>query len=148
MRFVKVILLLALFVLGLLFFVQNSSELGFVQSIPAASADSGAVQVAGKTLTLQFDLYFKDLKWQSAAVPLYIVVLAAFAVGMLFATALLFVDRIRVGCALMSRKRAVRILEKEVERLRAEVAKDTKTLDTKAKEVKELPVAQPAAAKA
>jgi uncharacterized integral membrane protein len=69
---------------------------------------------------LQLDLYFKNLHWQTAAIPLYIVILAAFAVGMLFATALLLIDRIRVGCALMSRNRAVRMLEKEVDRLRAE----------------------------
>jgi hypothetical protein len=112
MRFVKVLLLLAVFVLSLLFFVQNSSELGFVQQ--------GADQA--KTLTLQLDLYFKNLHWQTTAVPLYVVILAAFAVGMLFATALLFIDRIRVGLALMGRNRAVRILEKEVERLRAEKA--------------------------
>jgi hypothetical protein len=127
MRFVKVLLLLAVFVLGLLFFVQNSSELGFVQQ--------GAEQA--KTLTLHLDLYFSGLKWQSDAIPLYIVILAAFAVGMLFATALLLVDRIRVGCALMSRKRAVRILEKEVERLRAE--KSAKAVESKASEGKELP---------
>ena len=129
MRFIKVLLLLAVFVLGLLFFVQNSSELGFVQQ--------GAENA--KTLTLQLDLYFSGLKWQSAAVPLYIVVLAAFAVGMIFATALLFIDRVRVGCALMSSRRAVRILEKEVERLRSD--KDGKTIDTKAGEIKELPPA-------
>ena len=111
MRFIKVLLLLAVFVLGLLFFAQNSSELGFVQQ--------GAEQ--SKTLTLQLDLYFKNLKWQSSAVPLYIVILAAFAVGMLFATALLFIDRLRVGLALMGRNRAVRILEKQVHRLHAEI---------------------------
>jgi hypothetical protein len=127
MRFVKVLLLLAVFVLGLLFFAQNSSELGFVQQ--------GAENA--KTLTLQLDLYFKNLHWQTAAVPLYIVILAAFAVGMLFATALLLVDRIRVGCALMSRNRAVRILETEVERLRAE--KSGKPAEAKAGAEKELP---------
>lgn len=110
MRFVKALLLLAIFVFGLLFFAQNSSELGFVQQ----GADSG------KTLTLHLDLYFSGMNWQSAAIPLYVVILAAFAVGMLFALALLLVDRIRIGCALMSRNRAVRMLEKEVERLRAE----------------------------
>ena len=73
-----------------------------------------------KTLTLQLDLYFKNLHWQTTAVPLYVVILASFAVGMLFATALLIIDRIRVGLALMGRNRAVRILEREVERLRAE----------------------------
>ena len=120
MRFIKVLLLLAVFVLGLLFFAQNSSELGFVQQ--------GADNV--KTLTLQLDLYFKDLKWQSAAVPLYIVILGAFAVGMLFATALLFLDRLRVGLALMGRNRSVRLLERDVERLRAQIAesKESKAL--------------------
>jgi|GEM_PF-2494656 len=127
MRFIKVLLLLAVFVLGLLFFVQNSSELGFGQQ--------GAEQA--KTLTLHLDLYFSGLNWHSDAIPLYIVILAAFAVGMLFATTLLLVDRIRVGCALMSRKRAVRILEKEVERLRAE--KSVKAAESKASEGKELP---------
>jgi uncharacterized integral membrane protein len=110
MRFVKALLLLVVFVVGLLFLVQNSSELGFVQ------------QGAGppKSLTLQLDLYFSDLKWQSAAVPLYVVIMGTFTVGMLFAIALLLIDRIRVGCALMSRNRTIRILEKELERLRGE----------------------------
>lgn len=130
MRFIKVLLLLAVFVLGLLFFVQNSSELGFVQQ--------GAEKA--NTLTLQLDLYFSNLKWQSAAIPLYIVILAAFATGMLFATALLLIDRIRIGCALMSRKRAVRILEKEVERLRAE--KDCNIIDAGEEDARKLPPAK------
>ncbi len=146
MRFIKVLLLLAVFVFGLLFFVQNSMELGFIQQ--------GAGQ--GKTLTLQFDLYFTGLKWQSAAVPLYIVILLSFAVGMLFATALLLIDRIRIGCALMSRKRTVRILEKEVQRLRAEKdgknaapkAAEPKAIETQAAEAKviEAKAAEPKAA--
>lgn len=127
MRFVKVLLLLAVFVLGLLFFVQNSTELGFVQQ-DAQSA---------KTLTLQLDLYFSGLNWKSAAIPLYVVILAAFAVGMLFATTLLFIDRVRNSCALMSQKRSVRMLEKEVARLRSEHG--GKTIETKAEEVKQLP---------
>ena len=121
MRFVKALLLLAVFVFGLLFLVQNSLELGFVQQAGGPT----------KTLTLHLDLYFGDLQWQSAAVPLYIVILTTFVTGVLFATALLIIDRIRIGCALMSRNRAVRILEKEVERLRAE--------KNKAAETKELP---------
>ena len=129
MRFVKVLLLLAVFIIGLLFFAQNGAELGLVQD----------AQTPGKALTLQFDLYFAGLKWQSAAIPLYIVILCAFGVGMLFATVLLFIDRIRLGCSLMGRKRAVRSLESEIERLRAELAKETKILSAKSAEVKELP---------
>ncbi|MDR0339800.1 MAG: LapA family protein [Desulfovibrio sp.] len=112
MRFIKVLLLLVLFIGGLLFFVQNSAELGFVQQ-----AGEG-----GKTLTLQFDLYFHNLQWKSPAVPLYVVILTSFGVGMLFATLLLFIDRIRLGCSLMGARRANRSLEKEVERLRVQTA--------------------------
>jgi cell division protein FtsB len=126
MRFIKVLLLLALFLFGLLFFVQNSAALD-------------------TKLALQFDLYY-GFKWEGQAIPFYFVVLAAFGIGMLFATALLFIDRIRLSCSLMSRKRAIRVLEKEVARLRAQVAKETKIIEAKSTEVKEL--AQPAAAKA
>lgn len=123
MRFVKVLLLLAVFLLGLLFFAQNGVELGLVHT-----AQEGAGEGVGKALTLQFDLYFAGLKWQSAAIPLYLVILCSFGVGMLFATLLLLVDRIRLGCSLMGRNRAARSLEKEVKRLQAELAKDVKAI--------------------
>jgi cell division protein FtsB len=116
MRFIKVLLLLALFLFGLLFFVQNSAALD-------------------TKLALQFDLYY-GFKWEGRAVPFYFVVLAAFGVGMFFATALLFIDRIRLSCSLMSRKRAMRVLEKEIERLRTQVAKETKIIEAKSSEVK------------
>lgn len=125
MRFIKVLLLLVLFIFGLLFFVQNSAALD-------------------TKLALQFDLYY-GFKWEGQAIPFYFVVLAAFGVGMLFATALLFIDRIRLGCSLMGRTRAVRNLEKEVERLRAQIAKETKIIEAKSTEVKELPHPAPAA---
>lgn len=131
MRFLKVLLLLALFICGLLFFIQNGQELGLVQD----------GQNMGKSLTLQLDLYLKELKWQSSAVPLYAVILCTFGVGMLFATLLLLVDRIRLGCSLMGQRRAMRSLEREVERLRSELAKETKLIAAKSAEVKELPQA-------
>ncbi|MDL2216391.1 lipopolysaccharide assembly protein LapA domain-containing protein [Desulfovibrio sp. OttesenSCG-928-M14] len=124
MRFVKVLLLLVLFIFGLLFFVQNSDALA-------------------TNLRLQFDLYY-GFKWEGQEIPFYFVVLAAFGLGMLFATLLLLIDRIRLGCSLMGRNRAVRSLEKEVERLRGELAKETRLLSAKSTEVKELP--QPASA--
>ncbi|MDR2123667.1 MAG: LapA family protein [Desulfovibrio sp.] len=105
MRFIKVLLLLVIFVAGLIFFVQNSAALG-------------------TDLQLKFDLYYKGLSWQGQAIPFYFVVLAAFALGMLFAVLMLFVDRLRLGCTLMGSRRAVRTLEKEVNRLRAEMAKE------------------------
>ncbi|MDR3175889.1 MAG: LapA family protein, partial [Desulfovibrio sp.] len=109
MRFVKVLILLLIFIVGLVFFVQNSAALG-------------------TNLQLKFDLYYYGLSWQGQAIPFYFVVLAAFALGMLFATLMLFIDRIRLGCSLIGHKRAVRTLEREVERLRVERAKEAKPL--------------------
>lgn len=109
MRFIKVLLLLVLFIFGLLFFVQNSETLA-------------------KPLGLQFDLYY-GFKWTGQEVPFYFVILVAFGVGMFFATALLFIDRIRLGCQLMGRTRALRNLEKEVVRLRGDLAQEAKALD-------------------
>lgn len=136
MRFIKVLLLLVIFILGLMFFVQNSTALE-------------------APLKLQFDLYFKDMKWLGEGIPYYFVVLAAFGVGMLFATLLLFFDRIRIGCELMRRKRDVRDLKTEIRRLggnadnvtikdrkarKEEAARAPAALETKAVEVKkELP---------
>lgn len=120
MRFIKVLLLLVLFVFGLLFFVQNSA-------------------VLGSELKLQFDLYYNDLKWTSDGVPFYFVILAAFAVGMLFATCCLLIDRIRLGCALMSQKRALRNLENALARQGGAQSKDAVVLDATGSQVKELP---------
>ncbi|MDR0826499.1 MAG: LapA family protein [Desulfovibrio sp.] len=107
MRFIKVLILLLIFVVGLLFFVQNGEALG-------------------THLKLKFDLYYGGLSWQGQAIPFYFIVLAAFALGMLFAVLMLFIDRIRLGCALVGSKRAVRVMEKEIDRLRAELAKESK----------------------
>jgi hypothetical protein len=109
MRFIKVLLLLVIFVTGLIFFVQNSAALG-------------------TNLQLKFDLFYKDLSWQVQAIPFYFVVLAAFGLGMLFAVLMLFIDRLRLGCTLMGSKRAVRTLEREVNRLRTELAKEVKAV--------------------
>lgn len=120
MRFIKVLLLLVLFIAGLLFFVQNS-------------------EVLGKEMQLNFNLYYNDISWQSAPRPLYFVVLAAFGVGMLFATLLLFIDRVRLGCTVMSLKRSTRALKQTNERLTEQVSKEAKVLAAKSTEVKELP---------
>lgn len=135
MRFIKVLLLLAIFVLGILFFAQNSTELGF------GTVPEGDAAPALKTLTLQYDLYFGDLNWKSPAVPLYIVILASFAAGAIVAIILLLLDRIRIGCALMNCKRAQRALEKELDKLRADKAreKEAKVIEVQKIETKELP---------
>ncbi|MDL2266361.1 hypothetical protein LJC46_00025 [Desulfovibrio sp. OttesenSCG-928-G15] len=135
MRFIKVLLLLVLFIVGLMFFVQNSGALD-------------------APLQLQFDMYVNGLKWTTEGVPFYFVVLAAFGVGMLFATILLFFDRIRIGCELLRHKRDVRDLKTEVERLGGNPNNVTKhdkvaikSQQAKEAKVQELPAqAQPAGA--
>lgn len=118
MRFIKVLLLLVLFIFGLLFFVQNSDSLA-------------------TGLQLKFDLYY-GFKWEGQEVPFYFVVLASFGLGMLFATLLLLIDRIRIGCSLMAKKREVRGLEREIQRLQDQLAKET-SATLKSRQVKELP---------
>ncbi len=104
MRFVKALLLLILFFVGVLFFVQNGEALA-------------------KTLTLKFDLYY-GYKWQSLEVPFYFVVLSAFAVGMLFAILYLFIDRVRLSCVLIGKNRTIRDQEKELETIKLRHAKE------------------------
>lgn len=120
MRFIKVLLLLVLFIFGLLFFVQNSDALA-------------------TGLKLKFNLYY-GFAWEAEKeIPFYFVVLASFGVGMLFATGLLFIDRIRLSCNLMSEKRSVRSLKNEVERMRNSQAKEASVIAARTTEVKELP---------
>jgi ABC-type dipeptide/oligopeptide/nickel transport system permease component len=91
-------LLLILFFLGVLFFVQNGDALAHM-------------------LRLKLDLY-GNIGWQSQEMPLYLVILSAFAVGMLFAVLYLFVDRMRLSCALIRKNRTIRAQEKELASLR------------------------------
>lgn len=125
MRFIKILILLMIFILGLIFFVQN-------------------IDALGANLQLKFDLFY-GYKWEGQAVPLYFIVLAAFGLGAVLAVCLLLIDRIRLGCDLLRNKRIVRVLEKEVDRLRNQVAKETKAIE-KSADAKKLPEA--AAAKA
>ncbi|MDL2316691.1 DUF1049 domain-containing protein [Desulfovibrio sp. OttesenSCG-928-A18] len=121
MRFIKVLLLLVIFVFGVLFFVQNSA-------------------VLQTEMKLDLDLVY-GYHWTVEKIPFYFVVLAAFALGMLFALGLLLIDRIRLGCALVGKSRSVRLLEKQVHTLQEQVAKEAKIIETRRSEMKELPVA-------
>lgn len=131
MRLIKVLLLIVVFIAGLLFFIQNS-------------------EVLNKPMSLNFNLYVNDLSWTSAERPFFLTVLAAFGVGALFASIMFFIDRVRLGCTVMSLKRSVRSLRQENERLTAQVSKEAKVMLAKSTEVKELPhqdVTQGSAAK-
>lgn len=121
MRYIKVLLLLAFFVFGWLFFQQNGATL---------------------ENTLFLKLQVSRFAWQADS-PFYLVILASFAVGALFATIYLLIDRVRLSCTLMSRNRTLRAKEKELGRLRAELEKESKIIEAQHAEVKKLPEPAP-----
>lgn len=101
MRFIKALLILALFIFGLLFFTQNQD-------------------VLSSPLVLQYDLFIENWSWSGLNVPFYAVVLAAFAIGSLLTLLVFFMDKLRSNMSLMSRGRTIRMLEREVTRLQTE----------------------------
>ena len=105
MRFLKAILLLLVFFIGLLFFVQNSA-------------------ILGQKMSLVFDLYFRDA-WTSVEVPFFFLILVAFAVGMLLGIVLMFLDRLRLSGELRGMRRSCRTTEKELADLKEAMAKAT-----------------------
>lgn len=119
MRYIKALLLIAFFVFGWLFFQQNGA-------------------------TLENSLFLKlevsRFAWQAES-PFYLVILASFAIGALFATVYLLIDRVRLSCTLMSRNRTMRAKEKEIVRLSAELEKASKTVEARHAEAKQLPEA-------
>ena len=125
MRFIKVLLLIVVFTCGLHFFIQNSKSLE-------------------STITLTFSLYYGDLTWTGKPLPFFVIVLGAFVVGALLASAYLLIERVRMGCTLLKHKNDLRVKEKEIVRLRAAVEKDAKTIETQSSSLKkELPQAAP-----
>ena len=97
MRFLKAVLILALFIFGLLFFTQNE-------------------EILATPLTLQLDLYVEGYAWSGLSIPFFFVVLLAFAAGALFTILYFFLDKIKTSFDLMARKRKIRSLERELAR--------------------------------
>lgn len=97
MRYVKFLVLLLVFVVSMLFFVQNNQSL------------STAVVLEFNVLALH--LY-------SLPLPVYLLVLAGFCLGALFCLAFLLIDRIRLGFELKSLRTRYATLEDEVLSLR------------------------------
>lgn len=125
MRFLKVLLLIVVFAFGLLFFIQNGKSLE-------------------TPLALTFSLYYGDFTWTGKELPFFVVILAAFVVGGLFATCFLLLDRIRLGCSLVKSKTNLRSAEKEIARLRASMEKEVKPIEAPSQELKqELPQSDP-----
>ncbi len=97
MRYAKVLIVLALFFFGITFFLQNT-------------------QLINTTLSLRFHLL--GINWDSGAVPVYVFILSAFALGVLVSMAYFFVEKLRQGKALRSCRLHVRNLEQEINSLR------------------------------
>lgn len=125
MRFLKALLLVAIFTCGLLFFIQNSKALE-------------------TPITLTFSLYYGDFTWTGKPLPYFVIVLAAFVVGALLSALYLLIERVRLGCAVLKYKNDLRGKEKELVRLRQTLDKGSKTIEVQSSESKkELPPAAP-----
>ncbi len=142
MRLFKFFLLLLFFICSIVFFVQN-------------------MEILAKPLALQFDpmptfinpdaaATGSFLAWKSTAVPLYLVIVLTFVVGVLFSCAYFLLERMRYAYLLVGKKRNIRILEKEMAKLKAELEKTQSLADKNAERaaVAEATVAEAAAAPA
>lgn len=97
MRYVKCIALLLVFVVSMLFFVQNNQPLS-------------------TTVVLEFSVLNAHL--YSLPLPLYLLVLGGFFLGAVFCLAFLLVDRIRLSLELKTLRTRYATLEDEVLSLR------------------------------
>jgi uncharacterized integral membrane protein len=97
MRYLKAIVLIAIFVLVLIFFVQNDA-------------------VLSTNMQLKFELL--EYKWLSKPLPFYIMLLAVFVLGIVISLLYFLVDRLRLSSEIKRYKNKVRQLEKELNSLR------------------------------
>ncbi len=111
LRFLKALWLTVFFFFTLVFFIQNND-------------------VLSKDLSLQFDFYYFDYVWTNTAVPLFVVILLAFVVGVLVTLGYLAMDRIRLRRELGRCRRIVRKQEKELKKLRSIPLEPTPLLES------------------
>ena len=97
MRYLKSLALVLVFVVSMLFFVQNNQPLS-------------------TAVVLEFNIVAAHL--YSLPLPLYILVLGGFLLGALFTLAFLLVDRIRLGLELKTLRTRFAALEDETLSLR------------------------------
>ncbi|MEF8823915.1 MAG: LapA family protein [Desulfohalobiaceae bacterium] len=97
MRYIKALLVILLFVLGLTFFLQNS-------------------EIFTATLSVRFEVM--DWGGRSQPVPLYMFLVLAFLVGGLISLLYLAADKIKLHRELKRRKSRIASLEKELSSLR------------------------------
>lgn len=97
MRYLKAILLSLLFVVSMLFFVQNNGPL---------------------STSLQLELNLIAVHLYSLPLPLYVFVLAGFLLGSVFTLGFLIVDRVRLSLELKALRKQYSALEDETLALR------------------------------
>jgi len=96
MRYLKALLLIAFFFVSMLFFVQNTEDLS-------------------RTLVIKLNV----LSWSyaSAELPVYLMILASFAIGAVAACLYFIADKIKCASQLREAKTRVASLENELTRL-------------------------------
>ena len=97
MRFIKVLLLVAVFFICMVFFQQNTAQLS-------------------QTITLKMDLLYQA--WESIPLPVYFLILGAFVLGAVAVTLIFIIERFRLCASLRKARKQVKKLEKEVNALR------------------------------
>lgn len=122
MRLIRILLLIIVFVVGLLFLVQNNAAL----EVP---------------LALQFNLFLDGLSWKSDGVPFYFVVIAAFAAGSLLTMVLFLMERISAELSRMEHERNEKAMRKKIVEENKQSAKEAKQRELDAKQAKEIAVA-------
>ena len=113
MRLIKIILLILFFVGSIVFFTQNLGAL----SQPLPLRFYPLPSFAQDTITAS------SLAWQSDGVPLYLVLLISFACGVLLSSLFFLLERVRNSFALIAKKRLIRSLERERDRLKADLGR-------------------------
>lgn len=97
MRFIKIIVFVAIFFFSMLFFVQNT-------------------EVLSQTLSLRLNVFGSE--FISKEFPFYLLVLMGFAAGALLCVAYFFVEKMKTSKQLRQYKTKVADLEKELNSLR------------------------------
>lgn len=122
MRFIKAVIILILFMMGLLFLTQNQEAL----STP---------------LVLKYDLYIDGLAWptpemlaqgNAPSVPFYFVILLSMAAGVLLSTLFFFLDKMRHYVDKVRSRRTIKVLSNEVKRLNNAIEKKDALIATTA----------------
>lgn len=97
MRYLKVLVVVLLFFLGITFFLQNT-------------------QLFNTRLTLQYHLL--GINWDSAPTPVYLFILSAFVLGVVVSLVAFFLDKLRRGKELRTCRSRIHSLEQEINSLR------------------------------